>query len=245
MLNITSDPTNNEASFEAMPNTLDNRTGIVSGTTVNATLLACTAEYIGASSSTPDVVWTRNGIEILTGDSNYKINTDTSGLSSNLEITGFALDNVGEYQCIFVDGDTVIMSKPYRLDTGELKCLCCRSLCDNFFYSCLDIMFEGRSTVFLEGVSPEVIFLRPPEKLVIEMKATGRYRNVRWNKNGLPVTFTEANFANHLEIYVRDPTTTDDLTLYEVSLRAADILSQRNVPSELDFSVTPPGEIFK
>ena len=103
---------------------------------------------------------------------------------------------------------------------------------------------RDRSTVFLERVSPEVIFLRPPEKLVIEVKAIGRFRNVRWFKNGLSVTLTEANSANHLEIYVRDPTTSDDLTLYEVNLRAADVLGQRNVPGELDFSVTPPGKVY-
>ena len=101
-----------------------------------------------------------------------------------------------------------------------------------------------RSTVFLERVSPEVIFLRPPEKLVIEVKAIGRFRNVQWNENGLAITPTETNSANHLEIFVRDPTTADDLSLYEVSLRAADIFSQRNVPQELDFSVTSPGIIF-
>lgn len=103
---------------------------------------------------------------------------------------------------------------------------------------------RDRSTVFLERVSPEVIFLRPPEKLVIEVKAIGRFRNARWNKNGLPITLNDTNSANHFEIFIRDPTTADDLSLYEVNLRAVEIFSQLNVPSELDFSVTSPGMIF-
>ena len=89
-----------------------------------------------------------------------------------------------------------------------------------------------------------MIFLRPPEKLVIEVKASGRFRNVQWFKNGLPITLTEENSANHLEIYVRDPTTADDLSLYEVNLHGASPATQRTVPTELDFSVTPPGKIF-
>ena len=103
-------------------------------------------------------------------------------------------------------------------------------------------MFEGRSTVFLERVSPEVIFLRPPEKLVIEVKATGRFRFVRWQKTGVTIPSTEEDFSNHYEIYFRDQTTTDDLTLYEVSLRPASAGTQRTVPTELDFIVTSPGK---
>ena len=89
-----------------------------------------------------------------------------------------------------------------------------------------------------------MIFLRPPEKLVIEVKATGRFRFVQWQKNAVQITLTEESFSNHFEIYFRDQTTTDDLTLYEVSLRPASGGSQRTLPGELDFSVTPPGNIF-
>ena len=105
-----------------MPNTFDNRTGIEIGTSTGVSLLACTAEHIGMSNSIPAVVWTRNGNEVV-DDNDHKIDTDpTSGLFSTLEISNFAESDVGEYQCIFIiDNDTVIMSKPYRLDTGELK----------------------------------------------------------------------------------------------------------------------------
>ena len=105
-------------------------------------------------------------------------------------------------------------------------------------------MFEGRSTVFLETVSPEVIFLRPPEKLVIEIKATGRYRNIQWQKNSLPLTIQPQQFPNYNEILVYGRTTQADLGLYEVSLRPASITFQRNIPLELDFSIIPPGSYY-
>jgi hypothetical protein len=104
-----------------------------------------------------------------------------------------------------------------------------------------DIIFEGRSTVFLERVSPEVTYLCPPEKLVIEIKATGRYQHVEWLKNGLPLTIQPQQFPNYNEILVYDTTTQDDLGLYEVSLFPASLLSQLTIPPELDFVVIIPG----
>ena len=101
-----------------------------------------------------------------------------------------------------------------------------------------DIIFEGVNTVFLERVSPEIIYLRPPEKLVIEIKATGRYNRIQWQKNVLPLT---QEFPNYNEILVYGTTTQDDLGLYEVNLVQANPIFQRNVPPELDFSIIPPG----
>ena len=102
-------------------------------------------------------------------------------------------------------------------------------------------MFEGRSTVFLQRVSPEVIFLCPPEKLVIEVKATGRYSRIRWMKNAVVLTVQPQQLPNYNEILVYHTTTSDDLGLYEVGLHAASIVSQRNVPLALRFIVTSPG----
>lgn len=107
-----------------------------------------------------------------------------------------------------------------------------------------DIIFEGINTIFLERVSPEVIFLRPPEKLIIEVKATGRYRNILWQKSGLRLLVQPQQFPNYNEILVYSTTTEDDLTLYEVSLFPANVLIQRVVPTELDFLVVSPGMIY-
>ena len=113
--------------------------------------------------------------------------------------------------------------------------------CDQYY---TDIMYEGRSTLFIERVSPEVIYLRLPEKLVIEVKATGRYSFIRWVKNGEGLDVQPQQFSNYNEILVYGTTTHEDFGLYEVSLRAASLTTQRNVPSELDFSVVPPGMYY-
>ena len=91
-----------------------------------------------------------------------------------------------------------------------------------------------------------MIFLRPPEKLVIELKATGRYLRIQWQKNGLSANIPQGpnEFPNHYEIYVVGETTEDDFGLYEVSLFPFDITGQRAVPGELDFVVIPPCKLF-
>ena len=95
----------------------------------------------------------------------------------------------------------------------------------------------------LERVSPRVIVLDPPEKLVLETRASGGYWQLDWSKNGnaftlaegQPFTVTLQEFSNFFEIFVRDNTTTNDLGVYEVDL-------QLNIGSrvpEVDFAVTP------
>ena len=97
------------------------------------------------------------------------------------------------------------------------------------------------STLILEKVSPEVIFLRPPEKLVIEVKASGRYREIQWAINGtLQTNILPEDYPNYNEILVRGATDLSNIGLYEVSLRISDP-SQLVSPSELDFIVITPG----
>ena len=72
-------------------------------------------------------------------------------------------------------------------------------------------------------VSPRVIVLNPPEKLVIETRASGGYQWIDWMRNGDPVATgnfpaTLAEFSNFFEIFVREPTTVDDLGVYMVDL---------------------------
>ena len=83
-------------------------------------------------------------------------------------------------------------------------------------------LFTG-DTVIIERVSPAVIILRPPEKLVIEVRTTGEYEVHFWYKNenlfgtsgNFQVMFPD-EFPNFFEIFVRDNTTNDDLGLYRV-----------------------------
>ena len=94
----------------------------------------------------------------------------------------------------------------------------------------------------LERVSPRVIVLDPPEKLVIETRASGGYQMFDWNKNGneftltpgRPFTVTLQEFLNFFEIFVREPTTTNDLGVYWVDI----VGGQPQIP-EIQFAVTP------
>ena len=101
-------------------------------------------------------------------------------------------------------------------------------------------MYFTGVTNTLERISPQVIVLTPPEKLVIETKASGGYQHYDWTRNGNPfgsVDFpvTPQEFSNFIEIFVRDPTTTDDLGVVEADLTIAP--GQAQIP-DLDFFVT-------
>ena len=99
----------------------------------------------------------------------------------------------------------------------------------------------NESTVFLERISPEVIFLRPPEELVIELRSTGRVVGIQWTVNGVLILRTVLEgFANHHEIYFRKETSLSDMGLYEVDIFS---IGQFRVPVELEFIVTSPGKL--
>ena len=100
-------------------------------------------------------------------------------------------------------------------------------------------------TLTLESVSPTAIVLRPPEKLVLEVRATGRYNFINWKRNGASFASGGAfqpqipeEFPHFYEIYVHEPTNTDDLGLYEVELVPS--LGQQ-ATNEVDFAVITPG----
>ena len=113
--------------------------------------------------------------------------------------------------------------------------------CSNYTYTDQLLAPNYINTVSLERVSPKLIYLCLPEKLVIEVKATGRYLNILWQKNGAPLTVQSEQFPNFNEILVIDVTSSDDLGLYEVNLRPVNI-QQQVQPSDLDFFVVPPGK---
>ena len=96
----------------------------------------------------------------------------------------------------------------------------------------------------LERISPRVIVLDPPEKLILETRASGGYQWLEWQRNGHPFmlasgpfSVTLQEFPNFFEIFVREPTTANDLGWYEAEL----VGGQPQVP-EVDFTVTPYSE---
>ena len=99
----------------------------------------------------------------------------------------------------------------------------------------------------LERISPQVIVLDPPEKLVLETRASGGYRQFDYVRNGnefrtientqssSPFIVTIQEFSNFFEIYVREPTNGSDLGVYEVEL----IMNTGAQAPEVQFTVTP------
>ena len=107
-------------------------------------------------------------------------------------------------------------------------------------------------TVIIERVSPAVIILRPPEKLVIEVRTSGEYEVHFWIRNenlfgpsgNFQVMFLD-EFPNFFEIFVRDNTTNDDLGIYTVQPTVTNANSQTHtiLPGSggVDFAVIAPG----
>ena len=95
-----------------------------------------------------------------------------------------------------------------------------------------------------------MIPLRPPEKLVIEVKASGRYQRIIWQRNGQQFSSTSSSitpeeFPSYFEIFVRGETTQSDLGLYEITLLPSPpLFDQLAVPVELDFFVVLPGKFI-
>ena len=106
------------------------------------------------------------------------------------------------------------------------------------------VLYTGDNV--LERISPRVIVLDPPEKLVLETSASGGYSQFEWQRNGNPFmlapgpfTITLQEFSNFFEVFVREPTTVNDLGVYEVEL----VGGQPQVP-EIEFAVTPYSKLI-
>jgi len=107
------------------------------------------------------------------------------------------------------------------------------------------VYFTGLTNT-LERISPRVIVLNPPEKLVIETRASGGYQHYDWIRNGSPAntgtfTATVGDFPNFFEIFVREPTTMDDLGLYIADLQIDVSIGQMQIPN-VNFTVTRYGK---
>ena len=99
------------------------------------------------------------------------------------------------------------------------------------------------STLYLENISPTVIILHPPEKLVIEVRCRGRYSGISWARNGALID--RSLLSNHDEIYALERTTEADYGFYQVILTPSPPSFQIVVPdSILEFLVTAPGLNF-
>ena len=92
-----------------------------------------------------------------------------------------------------------------------------------------------------EPVSPTTIILRPPEKLVIEVRTTGGSRFVGWSRNGRPLPFLPETFVDFGEIYVKDNTSMSDLGEYRVSYVLDSGQAFSTAQARIQFFVIEPG----
>ena len=85
------------------------------------------------------------------------------------------------------------------------------------------------------------------------MKASGRYREITWSKDGLPfgaegdsgvfVVDRPNELPNFAEIFVRGATTASDLGTYTVQLTAFDNATQTRIPDSIEFQIILPREL--
>ena len=105
------------------------------------------------------------------------------------------------------------------------------------------------NTIRIERVSPEVVILRPPKKLVIEVRVSGDYEVLFWHKetiNGfIPGQMRPQEFPNYFETFVRGNTTADDEEFYIVQPQFKPGTNQMGYVVEptggVDFGVIAPG----
>ncbi len=90
--------------------------------------------------------------------------------------------------------------------------------------------------------------MRPPEKLVIDLRVSGDYEVLFWYRDtvdGLSIiNVMPQDFPNFAEIFVRDNTTADDLGVYIITpqLKSGTLQTHIGVPTGgVEFAVTTPG----
>ncbi len=72
----------------------------------------------------------------------------------------------------------------------------------------------------LKRISDSFVFLHPPEKLVVEVTATGIYTDIVWTRNA-QTHGKLSEFTNFFEIFVREPTTMSDYGEYNIFFSGA------------------------
>ena len=101
-------------------------------------------------------------------------------------------------------------------------------------------------TLSVVAVSPSIIILRPPEKLVLEITPSGRYFFTSWSRNG--ISFGASGFQSTSsrgivdfgDVYFSGSTTEEDLAEYEVVLNPSPS-SFQPIPDRITFTVIAPG----
>ena len=82
-------------------------------------------------------------------------------------------------------------------------------------------------TLDVQAVSPTNIVLHPTEKLVLEVRASGRYESIEWQKNGINIFDSilpdSESFAHFVEVYYNEFIGVSDYGVYNVTLTSVDM----------------------
>lgn len=105
-----------------------------------------------------------------------------------------------------------------------------------------DVMSLTTGNLMLAAVSPSIIILRPPDKLVIEVQSKGGYSFAMWSKVGEPsFSFPAELYVHFGEIYYVVNTTTNDVGKYRIDLFPS-VLNQ-TAPPAVYIDVVLPGKL--
>ena len=99
-------------------------------------------------------------------------------------------------------------------------------------------------SISIERLSPSIVVLRFPQELVLEVATTGSFDHIEWRRNGdlsghggfFP-HFSQ--FPHFREMYVKEPTITANLGVYEASLQHS--LSGQTGVESVEFTVVTLG----
>ena len=73
------------------------------------------------------------------------------------------------------------------------------------------------ANVTIEAISPPLLIIQPPEKLVIKVRGRGPYEELRWIKNGSSFIYSHPpTLTQFYETLFIEPTSSSDEGLYEV-----------------------------
>eukprot|EP00731_Ephydatia_muelleri_P008963 Em0004g1301a len=163
----------------------------------NGGFLRCAAEQ--PASSSPNMMWLKDGTQLFGDDVRVVINTSNSTIGTSnrtvsfVRIFNFSQSDAGVYQCVFYDtpsqGGEVVTTRPYKVDTGP---------------------------IYLNGVSPTVVTLSPPDPLVIQVEAGGEYAGIQWTRTPIALNASKGELVDFQQTFVRT-VTSEDCGLYTVT----------------------------
>ena len=90
----------------------------------------------------------------------------------------------------------------------------------------------------MQAITSALVGLRPPDQLVLEVRATGRYSAIRWTRGSSGSIPTNVSYIHFGEVLYKEITSSEDFGEYRASLIPHE--GQNNVEA-ITFRVTEAG----